>query len=419
MYGDIFASSPIEMESRLAAVESEAAEWDAIIRDYSDEFIRTNRVGEVEKLILTGIPTIVRPLVYLKTMRVRSCMEQVSYQSVVKRAKTANWECSSVPEVSFPEDVAELLQVYEYCLKEGNSSVLEPDVTTKKFIAGVIPFLASLHGLSKPEVLALVFKFGALVNRASKSEFYYKCSRAVEDVDSEVFMHIAKQGIDISELYKAVLLDLFSSTISNEVLLCVLDLIVFEGIDFLVRLTAAQFGEHSARILASHNDVLSNFIFSPEFMLSITTNTIRKATDTEISLIKYENEFHLMSANAISGNDNELSNLKDANEDLSLRINDMKLKIDNLKKTQAEILTQSEEFATKLQAALDEKKGLSELAEELQAKYAHLTMTENLSNTIQANKDISSGNADLETQIAALKKKVETKKAKLEKLISA
>lgn len=418
MYGDVFASTPVEMESRLAEVEAESAEWDAIIRDYSDEFIRKNRINDVEKLILDGIPSNVRPLVYLKTMRVRNHIEPVSYQSVVKRANSANREKEGAvfPVSSLPEDVAELLQVYEYCVKEVSSSAQEPDVTTIKFVGGVLPFLASLPGLSKPEVLALMFKFGALVNRASKSEFYYKCSRAVEDADSEVFLHIAKQGIDISELCKSIVLDLLSRSISKDVLLCVLDLIVFEGIDFLVRLTAALFDEHSVRIMASVNDELAGYIFSPEFLLSISTETIRKATETDISLIKYENEFHLMSANAISGNDNELSNLKDANEDLSLRINNLRQKIESLKKTQAEILTQSDEYTKKLQAALQEKKELTELAEELRYRYSHLTMNENLSNTIQANRDISTGNADLEAQIAVLKKKVEDKKAKLEKL---
>lgn len=419
MYGDIFASTPVEMESRLATSVSDSPEWASIIRDYSDEYIRTNRVHEIEQLVLKGIPASARPLVYLKTMRVRSHIENVSYHSVVKRAKSAQWENACAVESSLPEDVAELLQVYEYCVKEVNSAAQEPDVTTKKFVNGVLPFLVNLPGLGKPEVLALVFKFGALVNRASKDEFYYKCSRAVEDADGDVLLHISKQGVDISEFYKGILLDLFSSGVEQEVLLCILDLIVFEGIDFFVRLIAALFSEHSAKILEAKDDELSNYIFSDKFLLSASHETICKATDTEISLIKYENEFQLMSANAISGNDNELSNLKDANEDLMLRISDIRKRIENLKKTQTEILSQSEEYTQRLVAAQKEKKDLSDLAQELQAKYAHLTMKENLNNTIQANKEISSENADLEAQIEEITKKVEGKKQKLEKISNA
>lgn len=419
MYGDIFASTQIEFASRLAGTDAQDTQWRAIIRDYSDEFIRKNKIQDVEKAIIAGIPTSLRPLIYLKTMRVRNHMEESSYASVVKKAKLAEWENTSMPETSIPDDLAELMRVYDYCIREVTSTQQAADVTTKRFVSGIFPIVASLPGLSKPEMLALLFKFGAFINRTSKDEFYYKCSRALEDVESRVFLHIVKQGIDLNQLYKSVLRDLFSLEIDHEVLLRILDLIVFEGIDVLVRVTAALFNQHSARILEINNNDLSDLIFSDSFISSLTIETIRAATETEVPLIKYENEFHLISANAISGNDNELSNLKDANEDLLLRISDMKLKIENLKKTHAEILGQGNEYALKLLEAQQEKQKLILIAEELQAKYAHLTMKENLSNTIQANKDISSGNADLEAQIAVLERKVASRKAKLEKLVKS
>lgn len=415
MYGDIFASSQIDLLSRLEKAQSDL-QWDAIIRDYSDEFIRRNRMPDVEKAILAGIPDSLRPLVYLKTMRIRNQMEESTYQSVIKKAKLSDWESTSLRVSSLPEELQEFAQVHEYCIREVVSSPQEPDLTTKRFVLGILPLVAGLPDLSKPEKLALLFKFGAFINRASKDEFNYKSSRALEDLLSEVFLHITKQGVDLTQLFKSVLLETFLSEVDRGVLLKLLDFIVFEGIDFLVRVTSALFEQNKDKLLKLNNNELAEFVLSKKFLATLSTETLQAATTVELKLIKYENEFHLMSANAISGNDNELSNLKDANEDLLLRISDQKQKIESLKQTQAEILSQSDEVSQKLQQAQLEKEKLSMLAEELHAKYANLTMKENLNNTIKANNDISSGNADLEVQIAELEKKVALKKAKLEKL---
>lgn len=413
MSGDAVACTPVDLESKMAT-EPENAVWTPIVRDYSDEFLRKNEMPALEEAIVAGIPESLRPLVYLKTMGVRSCMESHSYSSMVKKAKLAHWE-SSVPKTALADDLAEVLTVYEFCLHESGSP-LEADVATRKFVGGVFPVLATLPGLSKPEVLALLSKFGALFTRVSKDEFCYKCNRVLEDTQNDVFVHITKQGVDLSRVYKAILVDFFSLTAPRPVVLAVLDLVVFEGVDFLVRLTAALFGLRSAELLELSNDDLTAVLYSNEFVSSLSIDVVAAATKTEVTVIKYENEFHLMSANAISGNDNELANLKDAHEDLVLRISDMKAKIDTLKKTQAEILAQSDEYTRKLEEAQKEKQALSDRAEELQARYAHLTMKENLNNTIQANRDISSGNADLEAQIADLEAKIAKKKAKLEKL---
>lgn len=412
MYAEVLASTKIELDSRIPQGDEK---WEKLVRDYSDEYIWQSRAGEVELAIAAGIPTEYRPLVYLKTMRVFSHIEKNSYAGLVKKAKLEKWESALLPDVSLPEELAEYLQVYDYFAREVVMAQ-EIDVSARKFVAAVLPLVASLPGLSKPEIFAVLVKFGSLVARTSKDEYAYKCSRALEDLVGGLFLHIVKQGIDLAPLFKSILFELFSQPVSKEILQIVLDLVVFEGVDFLVRLTAAIFKENTPRILERNQSQLSDLLFGEKF-LSVSNDTVTTATSLEIPLIKYENEFHLISANAISGNDNELSNLKDANEDLLLRINDLKLKIENLKKTQTEILSQGDEYAKRLHEAQQERAELSETAQELQAKYAHLTMKENLNNTIHANRDISSGNADLEAQIAELEKKVASKKAKLEKLV--
>ena len=41
-------------------------------------------------------------------------------------------------------------------------------------------------------------------------------------------------------------------------------------------------------------------------------------------LIQYENEFYLINANSMSNNSNELTNLKEVNDELVVKINDLK-----------------------------------------------------------------------------------------------
>ena len=61
-------------------------------------------------------------------------------------------------------------------------------------------------------------------------------------------------------------------------------------------------------------------------------------------LIQYENEFYLINANSMSNNSNELTNLKEVNDELVVKINDLKRKIDSLQATHSEISDQSEQY---------------------------------------------------------------------------
>lgn len=161
---------------------------------------------------------------------------------------------------------------------------------------------------------------------------------------------------------------------------------------------------------------LYSYIYSNEFLSDLHLATLEAALKIAPSFVKYENEYHLMSVNAISGNDSELTNLKETNEDLLLHLKDLKLKTESLSKTEAEIVTQLTEYTEKLKEAQEEKERLSKEEEELRAKYAQLTMNENLTNLVNANKDISNENAELEAQIAELEKQIATKSAKLKKV---
>lgn len=415
MHADVFSSTPVNLSSRIENCGAGSI-WPAIVADYSDEFIRQGRVPEVEEEILVGIPGQLRPLVYLKTLQVKSNMDTTSYSSLLKKAKISALKehAALIQSLGLPDELKEIMQVFDFCIREVVVDKSE-ELLPSNFVIGISPLVAGLAELSKPEILALLFKFNALFARLFKDEFFYKASRTLEDVVSEVFVHISKQGIDLTTFYKSVLFSLFVSVEDTEVLMRILDFVVFEGFDYYHRLIGAAFKENQEKLLGIDGDELNEFICS-ELLGSISQKTLTLSVGIEPSFIKYENEFHLMNANQMSGNHQELSNLKEANDDLVLKISELKQKTESLTKTQTEILGQGDEYSQKLQAAQEKKSELTGVAHTLQERYAHLTMKENLSNTIKANKDISRGNAELESQIAELQKQVAKRKAQLDKL---
>lgn len=86
----------------------------------------------------------------------------------------------------------------------------------------------------------------------------------------------------------------------------------------------------------------------------------------------------------MNNNSNELTNLKEVNDELVVKINDLRRKIDSLQATHYEISDQSEQYTKDLSEAEIENQKLLKRQAELQEKYQNLTMAENLSNTIKA-----------------------------------
>merc|ERR1712110_1313953 len=141
---------------------------------------------------------------------------------------------------------------------------------------------------------------------------------------------------------------------------------------------------------------------------------LQKVLQLQPPLITYENEYYLMEANSLSNNKNELRNLSEVHDDL-LKINNMKVQIEQLQSTHTEISQQSEEYNIDLTEAEVKRKALLEEKERLQKRYEHLTMKENLANTIKANEEFSQRNVELQQQLEALKKSIEEKKHKIAK----
>lgn len=406
---DIYMNEKIDITSKLAQIETKDHEfWIDFILNYGEAYMREHNVQEIEKKLIKGIPQELRGIAYLSILNVKAVVETHTYESLVKKAKLADFEEGGSLE-SKSTDYGELVQVYWYCLKgtiHSNSQITGP--LSNELIENLARILLLVKGVSKSENLTILFTLAESFSHISQNEFCFKGSRCVEDLASEQFVHISKQGIDIVGFFNTVF-EQVAEYLNEEVILKVLDFIMIEGWDFLLRLVVCLFTEQKKKIFSLEGDELNEFLYSDKFFSKINLNTLERSVEVEIPIIKYENEFSLINANSISGNDNEISNLQECNQELTQKLDEVREKFAQLQKTHEEIFGQNSEYAKKLSEAREEKAFLSKRKEVLQEKYSQLTMQENLGNTIKANRDISAENHELELQIESLKKDVEAK----------
>ncbi|KAK6198090.1 uncharacterized protein RJT21DRAFT_122956 [Scheffersomyces amazonensis] len=428
--GDNLKTRLEEIKSSLNDEESDRNQyWIGIINDYSNQYIRNLKIEEIEKYLSNGIPTNLRALVYIKTIQVRYRLHhKESFDNLVKKAKysNSNKELENyLQESGIESDLVDVLSVYNYYINELVTTHVTPSITENhsadyappsKFIISVAKILSKVPNFEKDEVFYILLKFNKLLSLLAKDEFYYKISRSLEDIVHKVFLHISVQGIFLNDLYKKLLFNYFEEKITDEEqLLKILDVIVFEGFDVILRIIVWAFIENQDQILKLDGDELNNFIYSSEFFSSLNFD-LNEVFKHEPQIIKYENEFHLMHANSLNNNRNELSNLQEVNDELLIKINDLNRQLENLQTTHKEILEQSEQFNVQLEAAKSQNEQLVSEQLTLQQKLRELTMEDNLNNTIQANKDFEERNNELELQIDELKKSIETKTQKLAKL---
>lgn len=131
--------------------------------------------------------------------------------------------------------------------------------------------LTTIPGLSEERRLFVLIKLYKLYSLVKLEEFIYKINRSLED-KLESFKHVASQGINLSGYYKRLIPELFFGKFDLEVSLKILDLFVFEGFDFLLRLISWAFLQSDAKLAPLSGDDLLTFLESKDFFrISIWT----------------------------------------------------------------------------------------------------------------------------------------------------
>lgn len=423
---DIFVNNAIgqnTIRTKLNELKDDHTKFWIDMNDYSSLILLPKRINKLEEEILTGIPLNIRYLVYLKTLLVRQKLNsRETFSSLLTKSRQLRDEY--IESLAVDSRVREILIVFNYYVNEITNSKFEIEsdenlelmqLPISRFIINVCILLGTFPEASQEDVLYLLLKFNKLYTCLNKDEFFYKVSRSLEEGLADIFKHISVQGINLNSLFRSILVQLFSSELlDEEVCLRVLDFVVFEGFDFVLRSILYLFRKNLEKIQELDGDALLQFLNSPEFCQ--VEFDFKEVLAEEPLLIQYENEFYLINANSMSNNSNELTNLKEVNDELVVKINDLKRKIDSLQATHSEISDQSEQYTKDLSEAEIENQKLLKRQAELQEKYQNLTMAENLSNTIKANQEFSQRNFELELQIKNLQNSIEEKNAKLAKV---
>lgn len=428
--GDVFGTET-DLKAKLEKIAPEDTPsyefFSELVTDYSNQIIRENRLDELEKHLVGGIPGPLRLLVYLKTLQVRFQADSTTYDALLAKARSSRGEKDVfIESLSAEPELKETLRVFNFYVNEagsrsrpvsdGSYEAKDDQLPPNSFVIHVSQLASELPGVSREELLALLLKLNRLFAALVKDEFLYKANRCLEDLVPAVFMHATTQGINMTDFFKRVLFTFFGDQAERQLLHRVLDFLVVEGFDFLVRFLVAVFKKREQHILGLSGDEFAAYLSSVDLFLALVAKEILpEALQALPNVIKYENEYHLLQANLLNGNHNELTNLKEVNDDLVIKIHELKQQLHSLKSTHTEILDQSGTFSSQLDDAQLAKKDLTAKRDDLQAVYEHLTMKENLQNTIKANKDFSARNAELETSIAEMKKHIEEKQAKLAK----
>lgn len=443
---DIFAVKSLSNETIKHKIDESVADearnseqyWkQALLQDAPENpFGRVNQDGQLMKQLVAGLPEAIRGIVYLKLFNVRYQLTKDRYQNLLKKSQLA--EINSKPEVIKDHKIRDAVFVFNYYITEvlssninkldiinnntGNdseiisSNITELSVQLIKRFGQVLDCIESTTDhLQLEEIFYIFLKLNKLISNWNLSELIYEINRALEDFIPQSFVHISKQGIQVSQLIKQEIHDFFPH-LPAKVLIKILDMIVFYGFAVFCQVFVYLFQQNSDKINSLDGDQLAEFLFSQEFYQAIDGDKLFESiTEIEPCIIKYENEYYLIYMNSLNNNNNELINAKEINEELNKTITQLTSEIDNLSSTHDEILSQQATFEqdiSKNQMINDE---LTEKHSQLQAKFNQLTMKDNLTNTIKANKEFSDGNAELQAQIDQLKESVRVKQEKLTK----
>lgn len=400
-----------------------------ISHDNEDKEVRI-----IEKHIISGINDTLRPLVYFKILQIRTKLQRESYNNLLRRAiNSSSSRDAYIDSLQLETGLSEVLKVFNYYTNEiisatgarfdamNNDSVASSNesfsnLPPNNFIIHVSKLIASMPNMTNEDTFYVLLKLNKLFINLLKEEFFYKANRSLEDLLSEVFLHITKQGINLTTFFKRILFSFFDEKLPESCLLKVLDFVLFEGFDYIHRLLIHVFSSNSKKIRLLHGDDLQTYLYSKEFFKVLEEeNAFETILTIEPTIIKYENDYYLLHANSLNANNLELTNLKENNDDLIIKIQELNKQLENLKTTHTEILVQSDEHDKQLNEVTTKNSQLTKLKLDLEQKYENLTMKENLKNTIKANREFSQRNSELEKNIEQLKKRVEDKAAKLAK----
>ncbi|CAI5758465.1 unnamed protein product [Candida verbasci] len=393
--------------------------WIKYLDDLKNDWLRKKEIDEFESEIIKGIPDNLRYLVYIKSLQIRyKLSNKSSFETLTNESKFYRQDLDAIQNLS--PRAKSVLAVYRYFKnknlnsKEMDIQTYNEDSTLNSLITGFCDLLSNVSELAEEDLFYFLLKIEKMYEHLNKDELHYKINRSLEVEDTKLFEHITSQGVNLFHSYNSIIINLFNNNYFDRVeIFKIFDFIILEGFDFVIKIILYLFKMNKEKLANVSGDELMEYMRSKDFLNN--EFDFQQIVQQEFQLIKFENEFYLISANSLNNNNNELMKLKEINQDLKLKIEDLNNKINNLQITHDEISVQSKDYTENLDKAKAENAELQSLKKELDLKYEQLTMKENLNNTIKANKEFSERNSELEQQINGANNSIKELKSKLAK----
>ena len=222
--------------------------WYDLIDDTHSTLLKNKNAHKLEEQIVKGVPEYLRGLVYLKTLNVRYKFNKDHYNALLKRAdgsESVRSQSQFFRNLDLPERIVNVLKVYTYysCEIITNRTIqteaLHSENTRSSlptsYVIHTLKSISEIPGLEDEEILFVLVKLDKLYVQTLKDELFYKINRALEESENELFVHINKQGILFNAFYNEFLSKLYNSEGNKNWHMKLLDFIVFEGVDFLIR----------------------------------------------------------------------------------------------------------------------------------------------------------------------------------------
>lgn len=419
---DTFANQLTTAKEEHQDTSKEDQFWYDLIDDTDSILLKNKNADKLEAQIVEGIPEYLRGLVYLKTLNVRYKFNKDHYIALLKKAngsESVKSQSKYFETLDLPERIINVLKVYIYYSCEitstrniqmealrsttNISNIKAGSSSPSSYVMHTLKSISHIPGLEDEEILFILVKLDKLYLQSLKDELFYKINRALEESENELFLHINKQGILFNAFYTQFLMKLYNSEGNKNWHMKLLDFIVFEGIDFLIRMVMYIFDLNKEKLMQLNGDELALFLYSDVF-LNYPDIDFAKVITFDASIIIFENEYNLAKINSIGNNSNELTNLRETGNDLRLQIEEMLSKLSTLQATHSEIQSLNESLKNELKSSMEQRESLLRTKAKLQDKYGNLTLTENVRNAKHANEVIAKANLELEAQVQALEK---------------
>lgn len=381
--------STINFQSNVVKNDENLHFWINFLMSVRSSFIKNLDIQKFIENLFIGLPNDLRGLIYIKVLNVdKKFINKNNFNHFLKLFKTSDLNgthCYYIDNLDLSSKSKDILKVFHFCLKKFIRVIslethrysnpvnfiknnVHLDLSPNNFIINFCNILSTNLNLSEDDVCFILFKFNKILTSLNLEEMFYKINRSLENSNKSIYQHITSQDINLNEFYNNFLYNFLSINYFDEkILLKIADCFIFFGFELVLYILTWLINENSDEIMMLKNKDLKNYLNSKKFYNKKTLD-LNQVLKQDSKLTKYENELFLNNFNFFSENYNQLYHLKKINNDLNIKISQMKQNLLFQNNECDLILNNNKKIAYELNTAMIEKQNLIQLHETFSKK---------------------------------------------------